>query len=663
MNHKSQIINGESQIIRDMRPNFKNIDIKNAGFAATNAAEWAKANGIEANWKTPEHIEVKPVYTKEDLEGMEHLNYASGLPPYLRGPYSGMYAMRPWTIRQYAGFSTAEESNAFYRRNLASGQKGLSVAFDLPTHRGYDADNERVVGDVGKAGVSICSLENMKVLFDGIPLNKMSVSMTMNGAVLPVLAFYINAGLEQGAKLEEMAGTIQNDILKEFMVRNTYIYPPEFSMRIIADIFEYTSQKMPKFNSISISGYHMQEAGATADIEMAYTLCDGLEYLRAGVNAGIDIDAFAPRLSFFWAIGVNHFMEIAKMRAARMLWAKIVKSFGAKNPKSLALRTHCQTSGWSLTEQDPFNNVTRTVIEAMGAALGHTQSLHTNALDEAIALPTDFSARIARNTQLYLQDETGICRVIDPWAGSYYVESLTDALVKRDDISALFCPVGGGDCMKAVAAYLGKAAAEKQPEVATVRCGGTCEKRPRTNEYNGAKSCAVASSLYVGETGCAFGCLGFGDCVAVCAFDAIHINPETGLPEVDADKCTACGACVKACPKMIIELRKKWPKNRAVYVSCVSKDKGAVVMKACKAGCIGCGKCVKVCAFDAITVENNLAYIDPQKCKLCRKCVNECPTGAIRLVGMDPLPKAPKAPATPATPAAPKAGAAPKVEN
>ena len=431
MNHKSQIINGESQIIRDMRPNFKNIDIKNAGFAATNAAEWAKANGIEANWKTPEHIEVKPVYTKEDLEGMEHLNYASGLPPYLRGPYSGMYAMRPWTIRQYAGFSTAEESNAFYRRNLASGQKGLSVAFDLPTHRGYDADNERVVGDVGKAGVSICSLENMKVLFDGIPLNKMSVSMTMNGAVLPVLAFYINAGLEQGAKLEEMAGTIQNDILKEFMVRNTYIYPPEFSMRIIADIFEYTSQKMPKFNSISISGYHMQEAGATADIEMAYTLCDGLEYLRAGVNAGIDIDAFAPRLSFFWAIGVNHFMEIAKMRAARMLWAKIVKSFGAKNPKSLALRTHCQTSGWSLTEQDPFNNVGRTCIEAMAAALGHTQSLHTNALDEAIALPTDFSARIARNTQIYIQEETKICKEIDPWAGSYYVETLTNELVHK----------------------------------------------------------------------------------------------------------------------------------------------------------------------------------------------------------------------------------------
>ena len=414
-----------------MRPNFRNIDIKSAGFVATDATAWAKSNGITADWKTPEHIQVKSIYTKEDLDGMEHLHYASGLPPYLRGPYSGMYAMRPWTIRQYAGFSTAEESNAFYRRNLASGQKGLSVAFDLPTHRGYNADNPRVVGDVGKAGVSICSLEDMKVLFDGIPLSKMSVSMTMNGAVLPVLAFYINAGLEQGAKLEEMQGTIQNDILKEFMVRNTYIYPPEFSMRIIADIFEYTSQNMPKFNSISISGYHMQEAGATADIEMAYTLSDGMEYLRAGINAGIDVDAFAPRLSFFWAIGMNHFMEIAKMRAARMLWAKIVKSFGAKNPKSLALRTHSQTSGWSLTEQDPFNNVGRTCIEAMAATLGHTQSLHTNALDEAIALPTDFSARIARNTQIYIQEETQICKEIDPWAGSYYVETLTNELVHK----------------------------------------------------------------------------------------------------------------------------------------------------------------------------------------------------------------------------------------
>lgn len=413
-----------------MRKNFKDIDIY-AGIKAADGADWQKANGIAPNWKTPEHIEVKPVYTKEDLEGMEHLDFTAGIPPFLRGPYSMMYPFRPWTIRQYAGFSTAEESNAFYRRNLASGQKGLSVAFDLPTHRGYDPDNERVVGDVGKAGVSICNEENMKVLFDGIPLNKMSVSMTMNGAVLPILAFYIVAGLEQGAKLEEMAGTIQNDILKEFMVRNTYIYPPAFSMKIIADIFEYTSQNMPKFNSISISGYHMQEAGATADIELAYTLADGMDYIRAGVNAGIDIDAFAPRLSFFWAIGVNHFMEIAKMRAGRLLWAKIVKSFGAKNPKSLALRTHSQTSGWSLTEQDPFNNVGRTCIEAMAAVLGHTQSLHTNALDEAIALPTDFSARIARNTQIYIQNETKVCKQIDPWAGSYYVETLTNELVHK----------------------------------------------------------------------------------------------------------------------------------------------------------------------------------------------------------------------------------------
>ncbi|MBP7179868.1 MAG: methylmalonyl-CoA mutase [Dysgonomonadaceae bacterium] len=414
-----------------MKPNFNNIDIKSAGFETTNAAEWAEKNEIKADWLTPEQIPVKPVYTKEDLEGMEHLNYAAGIPPFLRGPYSTMYVMRPWTIRQYAGFSTAEESNAFYRRNLASGQKGLSVAFDLPTHRGYDADNERVVGDVGKAGVSICSVEDMKVLFDGIPLNKMSVSMTMNGAVLPILAFYIVAAQEQGAQLDEMAGTIQNDILKEFMVRNTYIYPPDFSMKIIADIFEFTSQKMPKFNSISISGYHMQEAGATADIELAYTLADGIEYLRAGINAGIDIDAFAPRLSFFWAIGMNHFMEIAKMRAARLLWAKIVKSFGAKNPKSMALRTHSQTSGWSLTEQDPYNNVGRTCIEAMAAALGHTQSLHTNALDEAIALPTDFSARIARNTQIYIQEETYITKEIDPWAGSYYVETLTHELAHK----------------------------------------------------------------------------------------------------------------------------------------------------------------------------------------------------------------------------------------
>ena len=409
-----------------MKPNFKNIDIATDAF---NVKHNPIAEG--QTWLTPELIPVKPIYTKNDLEGLEHLEYVAGLPPFLRGPYSGMYAMRPWTVRQYAGFSTAAESNAFYRRNLASGQKGLSVAFDLPTHRGYDADHERVVGDVGKAGVSICSIEDMKVLFDGIPLNKMSVSMTMNGAVLPVLAFYINAGLEQGAKLDEMAGTIQNDILKEFMVRNTYIYPPEFSMRIIADIFEYTSQNMPKFNSISISGYHMQEAGATADIELAYTLADGLEYLRAGVNAGMSIDQFAPRLSFFWGISMHFFMEIAKMRAARMLWAKIVNQFGPKNPKSLALRTHSQTSGWSLTEQDPFNNVGRTCIEAMAAALGHTQSLHTNALDEAIALPTDFSARIARNTQIYIQQETYICKEVDPWAGSYYVEALTNEIAQK----------------------------------------------------------------------------------------------------------------------------------------------------------------------------------------------------------------------------------------
>ena len=414
-----------------MKPNFKDINIKSTEKATTAAAEWEKANHIEKNWLTPELIPVKPVYTAEDLKGMEHLDYVAGIPPYLRGPYSMMYPMRPWTIRQYAGFSTAEESNAFYRRNLAAGQKGLSVAFDLATHRGYDSDHPRVIGDVGKAGVAVDSIMDMKILFDQIPLDKMSVSMTMNGAVLPILAFYIVAGLEQGATLDQLQGTIQNDILKEFMVRNTYIYPPKFSMKIIADIFEYTSKNMPKFNSISISGYHMQEAGATADIELAYTLADGLEYLRAGVNAGMDIDAFAPRLSFFWAIGMNHFMEIAKMRAGRLLWAKIVKQFNPKNPKSLALRTHSQTSGWSLTEQDPFNNVGRTCIEAMGAALGHTQSLHTNALDEAIALPTDFSARIARNTQIYIQDETTICKSIDPWGGSYYVESLTQELVEK----------------------------------------------------------------------------------------------------------------------------------------------------------------------------------------------------------------------------------------
>ncbi|MFR9563377.1 MAG: methylmalonyl-CoA mutase [Rikenellaceae bacterium] len=411
-----------------MRATFKDIDF--AAGAESGSCATKKCGQVEP-WITAEQIPVKGSYTVADLEGMEHLNYAAGIAPFLRGPYSTMYVMRPWTIRQYAGFSTAEESNAFYRRNLAAGQKGLSVAFDLATHRGYDADHPRVVGDVGKAGVSICSVEDMKVLFDGIPLDKMSVSMTMNGAVLPILAFYIVTGLEQGCTLDQLAGTIQNDILKEFMVRNTYIYPPKFSMKVIADIFEYTSQNMPKFNSISISGYHMQEAGATADIELAYTLADGLEYLRAGVNAGMSIDSFAPRLSFFWAIGMNHFMEIAKMRAARMLWAKIVKQFNPKNPKSLALRTHSQTSGWSLTEQDPFNNVARTAIEAMGAALGHTQSLHTNALDEAIALPTDFSARIARNTQIYIQEETDICREVDPWAGSYYIESLTNEIADK----------------------------------------------------------------------------------------------------------------------------------------------------------------------------------------------------------------------------------------
>jgi methylmalonyl-CoA mutase len=413
-----------------MKPDFKKIDIKTVAMQK-DIAKWTAENKIEKNWKTPEQIPVKPVYTKEDLEGMEHLNYAAGVAPFLRGPYASMYVMRPWTVRQYAGFSTAEESNAFYRRNLAAGQKGLSVAFDLATHRGYDSDHPRVIGDVGKAGVAIDSILDMKILFDQIPLDKMSVSMTMNGAVLPILAFYIVTGMEQGATLEQLSGTIQNDILKEFMVRNTYIYPPGFSMKIIADIFEFTSQKMPKFNSISISGYHMQEAGATADIEMAYTLADGLEYLRAGINAGMDIDAFAPRLSFFWAIGMNHFMEIAKMRAARMIWAKLVKQFNPKNPKSMALRTHSQTSGWSLTEQDPFNNVGRTAIEAMAATLGHTQSLHTNALDEAIALPTDFSARIARNTQIYLQQETEICRSVDPWAGSYYVETLTHEIAQK----------------------------------------------------------------------------------------------------------------------------------------------------------------------------------------------------------------------------------------
>lgn len=413
-----------------MRIDFKDIDFRSEMRIKGSDNKQLQA-AAEEPWMTAEQIPVKPMYSAEDLVNMEHLNYAAGIPPFLRGPYSTMYVMSPWTIRQYAGFSTAEESNAFYRRNLAAGQKGLSVAFDLATHRGYDSDHPRVVGDVGKAGVAIDSVEDMKILFDQIPLDKMSVSMTMNGAVLPVLAFYIIAAEEQGVPLAELNGTIQNDILKEFMVRNTYIYPPTPSMKIISDIFEFSARNMPKFNSISISGYHMQEAGATCDIELAYTLADGLEYLRTGIRAGMDIDAFAPRLSFFWAAGMNHFMEIAKMRAGRMLWAKLVKQFNPKNPKSMALRTHTQTSGWSLTEQDPFNNVARTCIEALAAALGHTQSLHTNSLDEAIALPTDFSARIARNTQLYIQQETQVCRSLDPWAGSWYVESLTNEIAHK----------------------------------------------------------------------------------------------------------------------------------------------------------------------------------------------------------------------------------------
>ena len=404
------------------RPDFSNIELK---------LERKIAQKSEREWISPEQIEIKESYCSEDLKDTEHIGFISGVAPNLRGPYASMYITRPWTIRQYAGFSTAEESNAFYRRNLKAGQKGLSVAFDLATHRGYDSDHERVLGDVGKAGVAIDSVEDMKILFDKIPLDKMSVSMTMNGAVLPIMAFYIVAAQEQGVDQKLLNGTIQNDILKEFMVRNTYIYPPKHSMKIIADIFEYTSKHMPKFNSISISGYHMQEAGATADIELAYTLADGLEYIRTGLNAGMDIDTFAPRLSFFWGIGMNHFMEIAKMRSARMIWAKLVKQFNPKNPKSLALRTHCQTSGWSLTEQDPFNNVTRTCVEAMAAVFGGTQSLHTNALDEAIALPTDFSARIARNTQIYLQKETEITRVVDPWGGSYYLEKLTEEITHK----------------------------------------------------------------------------------------------------------------------------------------------------------------------------------------------------------------------------------------
>ncbi|WP_335974790.1 methylmalonyl-CoA mutase [Gaetbulibacter jejuensis] len=454
------------------RKNIQHITLKNQEPRTKNQDSLPlgeMSEGQRGLFTTAEDINVQSTYSKDDVKDIEHLNFVAGIAPNLRGPYSTMYVRRPWTIRQYAGFSTAEESNAFYRRNLAAGQKGLSVAFDLATHRGYDSDHERVVGDVGKAGVAIDSVEDMKILFDQIPLDKMSVSMTMNGAVLPIMAFYIVAAEEQGVKPEQLAGTIQNDILKEFMVRNTYIYPPTPSMKIISDIFEYTSKNMPKFNSISISGYHMQEAGATCDIELAYTLADGLEYIRKGLDAGMDIDTFAPRLSFFWAIGMNHFMEIAKMRAARMLWAKLVKQFNPKNSKSLALRTHCQTSGWSLTEQDPFNNVARTTIEAAAAAFGGTQSLHTNALDEAIALPTDFSARIARNTQIFLQEETHITKTVDPWAGSYYVEKLTHDIAQKaweliEEVEAL------GGMTKAIEAGIPKirieeAAARKQARI------------------------------------------------------------------------------------------------------------------------------------------------------------------------------------------------------
>ncbi|HLN56795.1 MAG TPA: methylmalonyl-CoA mutase [Bacteroidales bacterium] len=509
-----------------MRPKYNIEDLKTLKAENGNPA---KCKGTE-EWITPEMIPVKCMYTKEDLKGLEHLHYAAGIPPYLRGPYSGMYAMLPWTVRQYAGFSTAEESNAFYRRNLAAGQKGLSVAFDLATHRGYDSDHERVTGDVGKAGVAIDSVLDMKILFDRIPLNKMSVSMTMNGAVLPVMAFYIVTALEQGAKLEELSGTIQNDILKEFMVRNTYIYPPDFSMRIIADIFKYTSAKMPKFNSISISGYHMQEAGATCDIELAYTLADGLEYLRTGINAGLDIDAFAPRLSFFWAVGMNHFMEIAKMRAARMLWARLVSQFNPKNPKSLALRTHCQTSGWSLTEQDPFNNVGRTCIEAMAAALGHTQSLHTNALDEAIALPTDFSARIARNTQIYLQEETNICRAIDPWAGSYYVESLTNDIAHRAWDHIMEVEKLGG-MAKAIESGVPKMRIEEAAARAQARIDSGLQTIVGTNKYRLEKEDPI-ETLEVDNT---------------CVRDAQLRRLEQLRAERDEQKCQAALEAITTC--------------------------------------------------------------------------------------------------------------------
>ena len=456
-------------------PNFAEINLK-LEIDKSTKSNWEKSfvdktgkDVADCETNTMEKIKIKPLYTKDDIKDFEHLDYMSGLPPFLRGPYTSMYVNKPWTIRQYAGFSTAEESNAFYRRNLAQGQMGLSVAFDLATHRGYDSDHERVVGDVGKAGVAIDSVEDMKILFDNIPLDKMSVSMTMNGAVLPILAFFIVAAEEQGVANELLSGTIQNDILKEYMVRNTYIYPPQMSMKIIADIFKFTSEKMPKYNSISISGYHMQEAGATADLEMAYTLADGLEYVRTGIATGMDIDAFAPRLSFFWAQGMNFFMEVAKMRAARLIWAKLIKQFNPKNPKSMSLRTHSQTSGWSLTEQDPYNNIVRTCIEAMAAVMGHTQSLHTNSLDEAIALPTDFSARIARNTQLFLQDETEITKVIDPWAGSYYVESLTNELLQKGWEHILEVESSGG-MTKAIEAGIPKmrieeASARKQARI------------------------------------------------------------------------------------------------------------------------------------------------------------------------------------------------------
>ncbi|OIK10115.1 methylmalonyl-CoA mutase [Bacillus sp. MUM 13] len=458
-----------------IKPDFSKVNLSQTAVEGSRkewkmkAEEAVNAQIEDLLYETNEKISIKPLYETMDSENLEHMNGFPGIAPYTRGPYPSMYVNRPWTVRQYAGFSTAEESNAFYRRNLAMGQKGLSVAFDLATHRGYDSDHPRVVGDVGKAGVAIDSILDMKRLFDGIPLDKMSVSMTMNGAVLPILAFYIVTAEEQGVTQEKLSGTIQNDILKEYMVRNTYIYPPEMSMKIIADIFEYTSKYMPKFNSISISGYHMQEAGAPADIELAYTLADGLEYVRTGMKAGIDIDSFAPRLSFFWGVGMNYFMEVAKMRAARFIWAKLMKQFNPQNPKSMALRTHSQTSGWSLSQQDPFNNVTRTLLEAHAAALGHTQSLHTNALDEAIALPTDFSARIARNTQLFLQEETGITKVIDPWAGSYYLESLTNGLIERawehiEEIEAL------GGMAKAIETGLPKmrieeAAAKRQAKI------------------------------------------------------------------------------------------------------------------------------------------------------------------------------------------------------